>query len=289
MVSYMNNYHTHTFRCTHAFGTEEDMVKKAIEEGYDILGFSEHVPLPHLRWHLIKAIPFGLRGFWSTLSWVKTFLFNGPGMRMPYKEKKDHINAVNLLKEKYKKQIQIRIGFECEYIKEYLPYYQKLLESKEVDYLILGHHYHQFLVGRRYYGRPNLAIKDIKNYVREAKKGLESGLFSYFAHPDLFMNSYHEWNEEVEGLVKELCECAKDNHIPLEINAGGLRKEQVMINGVSCYTYPNYFFWKVASEVGCKAIIGMDAHETKHLNKEDYQQLVEFAKALNIELITTLK
>ena len=285
----MNNFHTHTFRCTHAIGTEEDMVKKAIEEGYSTLGFSEHVPLPHLRWHLIKALPFAIRGFWSTLSWIKTFLFNGPGMRMPYKEKKEHLDTINTLKEQYKDKLQILTGFECEYIKEYLPYYKKLLESKEVDYLIFGHHYHKFLVGKRYYGRPNLELKDIKNYVTEAKKGLKTGLFSYFAHPDLFMNSYHEWNEEVESLVKELCQCAKENNVPLEINAGGIRKKEVIINGRSCFCYPNYYFFKVASEVGCKAIIGMDAHETSHLNKEDYQRLVDFASDVNIELITTLK
>ena len=43
-----------------------------------------------------------------------------------------------------------------------------------MDYLIFGHHYHKFLVGKRYYGRPNLELKDIKNYVTEAKKGLKT-------------------------------------------------------------------------------------------------------------------
>lgn len=285
----MNNYHTHTFRCTHARGNEEMMVKEAIKQGYETLGFSEHVPFPHFRWHLIKALPFAISGFWSTLSWVKAFLFNGPGMRMPYKEKKEHLKAIQEVKEKYKDQIQILIGFECEYIKEYLPYYQKMLASKEVDYLIFGHHYHQYSVGRRYYGRPNLQLKDVKNYVEEAKKALNTGLFSYFAHPDLFMRGYKQWNKEVEALVYELCTCAKEKNVPLELNAGGIRGEKITINGRECYMYPNEFFWEVASKVGCKVIIGMDAHDPRHLNQDDYQKLVEFSNKLNLQLITVLK
>ena len=40
-------YHSHTFRCGHAVGTDEEYVKKAIEGHYEILGFSDHVMLPN--------------------------------------------------------------------------------------------------------------------------------------------------------------------------------------------------------------------------------------------------
>ena len=284
----MYNYHTHTLRCTHATGTEEQMVLKAIEEGYKVIGFSEHVPLPYIRWHMIKALPFAIRGFWTVLSWGKCFLLNGPGMRMPYPEKKEHLKVLRELKEKYKDQIEILIGFECEYLKDYLKYYQKMIDTKEVDYLIFGHHYHQYAVSKRYYGRPHLSVKDIRLYVSEAKKAFKTGMFKYFAHPDLFMNGYLDWNEEVEGLAEELCIAAKEYHIPLEINAGGMRRSTVTINERECYVYPNIYFWEVASRVGNDVIIGMDAHAPSHLNKKDYQKLVDFATKLNLNIITTL-
>ena len=41
------NYHTHTARCGHATGTDEDYVLAAIEQGFDELGFSDHVPWPY--------------------------------------------------------------------------------------------------------------------------------------------------------------------------------------------------------------------------------------------------
>ena len=38
------NYHTHTTRCNHATGTEEEYVQSALERGLEILGFSYHTP-----------------------------------------------------------------------------------------------------------------------------------------------------------------------------------------------------------------------------------------------------
>lgn len=38
------NYHTHTTRCMHATGNDEDYVLSAIKGGYRILGFSDHTP-----------------------------------------------------------------------------------------------------------------------------------------------------------------------------------------------------------------------------------------------------
>ena len=38
------NYHTHTTRCMHATGSDEDYVLSAIKGGYQELGFSDHTP-----------------------------------------------------------------------------------------------------------------------------------------------------------------------------------------------------------------------------------------------------
>ena len=38
------NYHTHTTRCHHATGSDEDYVLSAIKGGYQELGFSDHTP-----------------------------------------------------------------------------------------------------------------------------------------------------------------------------------------------------------------------------------------------------
>ena len=51
-----NNYHTHTTRCFHAIGKDEEYVKAAIQANIKELGFSDHTP-----WHydclLYTSIP----------------------------------------------------------------------------------------------------------------------------------------------------------------------------------------------------------------------------------------
>lgn len=39
-----NNYHTHTTRCFHAIGKDEEYVKAAIQANIKELGFSDHTP-----------------------------------------------------------------------------------------------------------------------------------------------------------------------------------------------------------------------------------------------------
>ena len=40
----LSNLHTHTSRCNHAVGTEQEYVENAISMGMKILGFSDHTP-----------------------------------------------------------------------------------------------------------------------------------------------------------------------------------------------------------------------------------------------------
>ena len=42
-----SNYHTHTYRCNHATGEDKQYVESAINNGYDLLGFTDHVMLPY--------------------------------------------------------------------------------------------------------------------------------------------------------------------------------------------------------------------------------------------------
>ena len=52
------NYHTHTFRCQHASGTEREYIESALAAGITKIGFSEHIPF---RFQYIHA-PYRLRG-----------------------------------------------------------------------------------------------------------------------------------------------------------------------------------------------------------------------------------
>ena len=53
------NYHTHTYRCGHAIGEDEEYIKVSIQNGIKHLGFSDHIPFAfpdgyeYLRWSII--------------------------------------------------------------------------------------------------------------------------------------------------------------------------------------------------------------------------------------------
>ena len=85
-----NNYHTHTYRCRHASGTERQYVMNAIKSGFSELGFSDHCPWPFDD------------DFESTC-------------RMHPDEFPGYVKAVRKLGEKFADDIKIYCGLECEY------------------------------------------------------------------------------------------------------------------------------------------------------------------------------
>ena len=111
------NYHTHTARCGHATGTDEDYVLAAIEQGFDELGFSDHVPWPYQDG------------------------YTHPSVRMRVDQMPGYLNSVRALAAQYKDKIHILTGFECEYFPDYMNWLADMRAENHLDYLILGNHF----------------------------------------------------------------------------------------------------------------------------------------------------
>lgn len=224
-------YHTHTIRCGHAVGSDEDFVKAAIECGIRELGFSDHVFIPGL---------------------------NQPQIRGSYNQLDEYVESIRYLKNKYKDKINIYVGFEAEYSKFFVKYYKKLLKSGKIDYLICGQHF--------LFDKPNeaiflhtLPIKTVtKRVTKELIRAIKSGLFKYIAHPDHFLGFASQYEPFFDEAIAKICKCAKKYDVPLEINLHGIFNRTHY--GNTPFKYPCDFFFKKAVEVGCKIIIGYDAH-----------------------------
>lgn len=248
-----NNYHTHTARCYHASGKDEEYVKAAIKAGIKELGFSDHTP-----WHYDSS-------FKAT-------------MRMPESQLDDYIESIRYLKEKYKDQISILIGLECEYFERYMPWLEKMLKDKQIDYIILGNHYYETDELHQYFGSP-VNEYYLKAYVDHCIKAIDTGLYSYIAHPDLVY--YDKDSKLYQEEMPRLCAYAKEKDMPLEFNLLGFMTHR---------HYPNNAFWKIASHYKNKAIIGFDAHSPDALLKDDiYQQAFNYLSSLDVELIDTIQ
>ena len=110
-----HNFHTHTTRCKHAIGTDEDYVKAALDGGFDVLGFADHAP-------------------WAFETDYVSHC------RMLPTQWEDYKQSVLALKEKYRGQIDIHLGLECEH---YDKYFDQLLRLRDdgCEYFILGCHF----------------------------------------------------------------------------------------------------------------------------------------------------
>ena len=113
----LTNYHTHTTRCGHAEGTEEEYILTALRCGFKVLGFSDHTPWAY-------ATP----GFVSRI-------------RMLPSQLDDYVLTLRGLREKYADKLHIRIGLEAEYFPAYLGWLKEEMERLDIEYLILGCHY----------------------------------------------------------------------------------------------------------------------------------------------------
>lgn len=223
------NYHTHTARCGHACGDDEQYVRSAIMAGWKELGFSEHIGYPCI---------------------------DKPGERMLFADTQAYLHSIQALKKKYEKQIKLYVGFEIEYFDDQLDFLKEM--RKQCDYMIVGQHT-RFVDGGGYdYLSDDEALVA---YTKQVCDAMRSGLVSMLAHPDYFMLGRRNFSKCCEQAAHEICQCALACDIPLEINLNGMRYGTLMYEEGDAYPYPYRKFWEIAAQYPIKVIYGFDAHQ----------------------------
>lgn len=254
------NYHTHTTRCQHAVGSDEEYVLSAIRGGFQELGFSDHTPW---QYHTDYV----------------------SGIRMAPDEFPGYVDSLRLLREKYKSQISIKIGLECEYFPEYIHWLRNLIKEYQLDFAIFGNHHYHTDEKFPYFGHHTDSREMLELYEESAIEGMENGLFAYLAHPDLFMRSYPRFDKHCNIISRHICRAAARLNVPLEYNISSTTYKEEN----SHLTFPHPQFWKIAASEGCTAIIGLDAHNNKDLETSVYynRACIEL-KELNIKVTHTI-
>lgn len=254
------NYHTHTMRCKHALGKEEEYVRAAIAAGYDQIGFSDHAPWPYRS------------GFVSSV-------------RMEAGELTDYVRTLRELGEKYKDQIRVLVGLECDYFPEYMDWMMEKKQELELDYLILGNHFDESDETGVYFGRITTP-QMLRRYVNSTVRALETGEFLYLAHPDLYMRSYPSFDRDCRAAAKDLCRAVRELGGLVEYNLEGVRMSQ----NEGRVLYPHPEFWETAAQEDVRAIIGVDAHSPQSLEKTVlWQQSYDLLRGMGFEIATSLK
>lgn len=251
------NYHTHTTRCGHALGEDEDYVICAIKAGVKELGFSDHAPF--------KGI-------------------SQPRVRMDFSQLDEYIKSINALKEKYKNEIKIYVGFEAEYFHEIDDYYKELLTK--VDYLICGQHYALDNTGKpNYVGFKKDDQFMAKGYVDRVVEAIESGFFKYIAHPDIILNSYTLRDDFIHEQCLRIIEAAERCHVPLEINLEGMNRKVHYGAPLEDIFYPYNYFWELVEGHNVDVILGVDAHYPEAFFQDYDKYALEMIKKFNLHKI----
>lgn len=248
------NYHTHTPRCRHATGTEEEYIQCAIDGGLKILGFSDHTP------------------YWFPEGYYTH-------MRMFPHQLPEYCETIRRVQKEYAGQLQIHLGMEVEYYPAFFGDLMPRLRDQGVEYMILGQHWVGNEIDEPYSGTAAGSEAHLARYCDQTIEAMETGLFTYLAHPDLLY--FVGPDKTYETHMRRLCKAAKACRIPLEINLNGLQYEK---------NYPDARFWRVAAEEGCPAILGADAHRPWAVNNVEKEAMaMEMVRSYGIDLLKTVQ
>lgn len=258
----LKNYHSHTTRCGHAWGSDIEMIESAIAAGFDTLGISEHSPWP----------------------FVDGYQEIDTRQRITMEQLDDYIADMQALKETYKGQIEIKIALECEYFPRYFEWLKGVKDK--IDYLLLGVHCSEHDEHLHHYYARSTKEEQVIEYTRCALAGMESGLFAYLAHPELCFADYPQYDDVCKEMVHSICTKAKELDIPLEYNLYGIDKQGRGRQKGLCY--PCKTFWEEAAKYGCKTIIGVDAHRPEHFNRQRFLDAQQYLTSLGLHLIDTI-
>lgn len=223
-------FHVHTWRCRHAGGWgDEEYVKEALALGYTGIWFSDHAPFP--------GDPFK--------------------NRMSYEELPEYLASLVELRGRYEDRIAVHVGLEIEFLPSFERegYYQKLNETPEIEFLLLGQHFAK--VGDVYsFNLPNEVRERTEcGFLGEAiLSGLASGWFSMLAHPDRIFRFRKEWDPGMTKLSGEIAAAAAAAGTAFELNVHSLAVQ-------------NQFrpeFWQQVP-IDAPMVYGFDVHSPTHI------------------------
>ena len=200
----MIDYHMHSHFCRHAVGGLAEYARAACRKGIQEICFTPHVPLPGFR-----------PGFW------------GDRLRMDERE----FDAYRVELEETRAafpELTILSGLEADYIASMEGWLQRFLSQHAFDFVLMSVH---FVSGWRddewVFGfASHRALPDAySDYLREMRRGIETGLFDCVAHLDLIKRPGKPVLATNRDGVEEVLEACLSHGMSVEVNTSGMRKE----------------------------------------------------------------
>jgi len=245
--------HNHTTRCNHAEGTVDEYIQRAIELDIDIYGFSEHAPMDF-----------------------------DEKYRLPFCDIDAYFNDILSAKEKYKKDINILLGYEVDWLPGHMDDH---ILNADVDYLIGSVHFidkwsfdnPEFIGGWK-----NKNIDEIWQAYFEATEAMaESAKFDIVGHLDLIKVFKFMPKQDVRILAKNVLKAIKKSNMVVEINTAGLRKPIGEM-------YPSRALLEEIYSLDIPITFSSDAHAVEQIGA-GYEMATALAKEIGYTKAVTFK
>lgn len=256
----LTDFHVHTYFSADSETEPESMIKAAIEKGMHVICITDHMD--------------------------KDFFAEGEEWVFDVAKYFEHLSK---LKEKYKNEIDLRIGIELGLQPHLKEFSKKIISTWDFDYVIGSVHnisgrdpyYPEFFEGRsdtEAYREVLLeTIKNIKLIDDFDVLGHLDYVVRYGKHREKEY-SYKKFSDEIDAILRHLIENGKG----LEVNTAGLKY------GLP-FPHPHPDVLKRYRELGGEIItIGSDAHRPEHLGY-DFQKAKAILKEYNFKYCTEFR
>lgn len=256
--------HVHTYRCHHAKGTAEDMIKSAIQKGLKAIGINDHFPMRYL------PAPIPVQDYAMELS-----------------EAPDHVKELKQLREKYKGKIDVLIGFEVDFYQPAIDTIKRSIEPflDDFDYLYGSVHVVRgFPVDDEKF-LAKWAEQDVDSvfveYYQTLVKMANTRLFDIVGHFDLPKKYKKVPSGNLDKQIQTALDAIHSAGMAMEINTAGLRKPIGEI-------YPSRHILDMAFMKSIPITLGSDAHDPAEVGHE-FGKAVALAKQVGFTSILSFE
>ncbi|HOT46406.1 MAG TPA: histidinol-phosphatase HisJ family protein [Spirochaetota bacterium] len=232
----MVDYHTHTARCGHAYGTVEEYIESALSRKIREIGFSDHAPMPEAE---------------------------REGYTMSAAEVEPYIASLEKHRRRYKERISVRIGFEVDY-----PLLGSFADSyftdPRIDYLIGSCHFidgwafdHPDFIDE--YGKRD--IDDIYGRYFSIMEAMAAArLFDVIGHFELVKKFGFRAVRDHRPAIEKIARLLAAAGTAVEVNTAGMAHEAREM-------YPADGILKILFDCNVPVTLGSDAHRPEQVGR----------------------
>jgi histidinol-phosphatase (PHP family) len=262
--SFRCDTHVHTARCGHATGGDDEIIEAAIARGLAAIAFTDHAPF-----------------YWLPRA------ERDPGLAMAFEELPRYVEDVLALKERYRRQIEVLLGVEADYIPGREEVLVRLLEAYPFDIVLGSVH---FLDGWLVDAPTSLARlgqgqdEVDKIWVRYAEllvAAANSCLFDVLAHLDLPKKFGHRASRPFAGCQEDVVKAVAASPCAVELSSAGRRKPVGE-------DYPAPDLLRELASAGVPFVLASDAHAPAEVGFA-FKDLVAGARAAGVTQVVVYR